>query len=103
MINAPLIISKDYEQGVVVARSAAEYGGMPRWKIRSTFTFEARSGRFRIQQTNLERFYNTMSVAGWDRIPKAPGSQWKGAQDTFAATADLVAQCVIKGPKREDW
>jgi hypothetical protein len=61
--DSQLIISSDLEGGVVVARNALEYGNFPRWKIRGILTFEARDGRFRIKQTNLERF-NDMG-GGW--------------------------------------
>jgi hypothetical protein len=99
--DSQLIISSDLEGGVVVARNALEYGSLPRWKIRSVFTLEARDGRFRIEQTKLERF-NDMA-GGWGPIGKWTGSQWKKADETFAASGTRVAQCVISGPKRADW
>jgi hypothetical protein len=99
--DSQLIISSDLDGGVIVARSALEYGSLPRWKIRSRFTLEAREGRFRIEQTNIERF-NDMA-GGWGPIGKWSGSQWKKADETFAASASVVARCVIDGPKRGDW
>src|SRR5690606_7826440 len=59
----PLIISTDLDGGMIVARNSIEYGSLPRWKISSRFTFEAREGRFRIEQTSLERF-NTNMLTG---------------------------------------
>jgi hypothetical protein len=103
--EAPLIISSDLDGGVIVARNSIEYGSLPRWKIRSRLTFEAREGRFRIEQTTLERF-NTNSLTGveaWGPIGKWAGSGWKKAEEKFAASATAVAQCVISGPKRSDW
>jgi hypothetical protein len=97
-----LIINADLNAGIIVANSAIEYGSLPRWKIRSRFTFEARDGRFRIQQTNLERFNDQFNV-GWNPIGKWTGSQWKGAEAAFVASATAVAQCVQTGPKRDDW
>lgn len=99
--DSQLIISSDLDSGLIVARNALEYGSFPRWKIRSRFTFEAREGRFRIEQTSLERF-NDMA-GGWGPIGKWTGSQWKKAEETFAASAGIVARCVIDGPKRADW
>jgi hypothetical protein len=99
--DSQLIISRDLEGGVIVARSVLEYGSLPRWKVRSNFTFEAREGRFRIEQTNLERF-NDMA-GGWGPIGKWAGSQWKKAEETIAASASVVARCVVDGPKRGDW
>lgn len=101
----PLIISTDLDGGMIVARNSIEYGSLPRWKIRSRFTFEAREGRFRIEQTRLERF-NTNMLTGedaWGRIGKWTGSRWKEVQRKFEESANTVAQCVISGPAREDW
>jgi hypothetical protein len=99
--DAQLIISSDLDGGTIVARSALEYGSLPRWKIRSRFTLEARDGRFRIEQTNLERF-NEMG-GGWGPIGKWTGSQWKKANETFVASATDVARCVIDGPNKAAW
>lgn len=103
--DEPLIISTDLEGGMVVARNSTEYGSLPRWKIRSRFTFEARDGRFRIEQTNLERF-NTNMLTGaeaWGPIGKWTGSGWKKVEEVFAVSASKVAQCVLDGPKKDDW
>lgn len=102
-VNAPQIISSDLQNGLIVAQSAIEYpDGFLRWKIRSTFTLEARDGRFRIVQTNLERFYDTGSI-GWSGIGKWTGSGWKKAEAAFQLSASAVAACVLNGPKKEDW
>lgn len=100
-----VIISSDLDGGVVVARNAIEYGSLPRWKIRSRFTFEARDGRFRIEQTMLERF-NTNALTGveaWGPIGKWAGSGWKKVEERFATSAAAVAECVRSGPKAKDW
>jgi hypothetical protein len=97
--DSQLIINSDLDNGVVVARNAIRYpDGLMQWEVRSVFTFEAREGRFRIEQTNLERFNDR-----WAGIGKWPGSGWKKAEATFASSADAVAQCVISGPKKDDW
>ena len=98
-VNGDVIISSDLDDGIIVARSALKYGSLPEWEIRSRFTFEAREGRFRITQTNLERF-NDMA-GGWGPIGKWPGSQWKGAENAFQLAALNVALCVTS--KRQDW
>lgn len=102
----PLIISSDLEGGVVIARNSIEYGSLPRWKIRSRFTFEAREGRFRMEQTNLERFNANLltGVEAWGPIGKWTGSRWKEVTTKFEESASAVAQCVISAPaKRDDW
>ncbi|QFT75998.1 hypothetical protein [Erythrobacter sp. THAF29] len=97
-----LIINADLDGGIVVANSAIEYGSLPRWQIRSRFTFESREGRFRIQQTNLERFNDQFNV-GWHPIGKWAGSQWRKAEEAFAASATLVAKCVRAESRQEHW
>jgi hypothetical protein len=42
-------------------------------------------------------------AGGWAGIGKWWGSPWKKAEATFAASAAVVAQCVMSGPKKEDW
>lgn len=102
----PLIVSSDLDGGIIVARNSLEYGSLPRWKIRSRFTFEAREGRFRIEQSNLERFNMNMftGVESWGAIGKWSGSRWKEVTARFEQSATAVAQCVISAPgKRDDW
>lgn len=96
--DAQLIVSSDLDNGVIVARNAVQYpDGLSNWQIRSTFTFEAREGRFRIVQTNLERFNRS-----WGPIGKWSGSGWKKAEAAFTGPANKVAQCVMT-PEQEDW
>lgn len=101
--NAPLIISSDLPNGVIVARSAIEYSDkMIAWKVRSTFTFEARENRFRIVQSNLERFNDQFNV-GWHPIGKWSGSGWKKAEAAFVESADTIARCVVTPGSKDDW
>ena len=100
-VDAQQIVSSDLDNGTVVAQSALRFGSLPEWKIRSRFTFEAREGRFRISQTGIEMF-NDMA-GGWGSIGKWWGSPWKKAEATFTVSAAAVAQCVMKGPKSDDW
>ncbi len=102
----PLIISTDLENGVIVARNSIEYGSLPRWKIRSRFTFEAREGRFRVEQTNLERFNTSVltGVESWGPIGKWTGSRWREVTIKFEESASTVANCVISGSgQQKDW
>lgn len=98
--DSQLIISSDLDGGTIVARSAIVYpDGLANWEVRSTFTFEAREGRFRIIQTNLERFNQR-----WGPIGKWTGSGWRKVEGVFATSATVVAQCVISGPAQSnDW
>ena len=97
--EAQLIISSDPDGGIIVARNAVSYpDGLMQWEVRSTFTFEAREGRFRIVQTSLERFNKQ-----WGPIGKWSGSGWKKAEAVFAGSAAQVAQCVQNGPGKAVW
>ena len=98
--DAPLILSSDLDNGLIVAQNALRFDAKANeWQIRSRFTFEAREGRFRITQTDLEMFSPIMSR--WGRFVK--GGIANNAEATFAASADAVAQCVISGLRRKDW
>ena len=97
--DSQLIINSNLEGGVIVARSAIIYpDGLMQWQVRSTFTFEAREARFRIVQTGLERFNNS-----WAGIGKWAGSGWKKAEQSFAASATKVADCVRAAPSKDSW
>lgn len=97
--DSQLIITSDLDGGVVVARSAMTYpDGLLQWQVRSTFTLEAREGRFRIVQTNLERFNRV-----WGPIGKWTGSGWKKAEEAFTSSAAKVAQCVVQGSANAVW
>lgn len=103
--DSQLIVSSDLDGGVVVARNALEYGSLPRWQIRSNFTFEARDGRFRIAQTKLERFNTSVltGVSSWLPIGKWTGSGWKKVEEQFTSSAQAVAQCVLANHSKDDW
>jgi hypothetical protein len=96
-VDAQLIISSDLDGGTIVARNAIDQGGLMRWQLRSRFTVEARDGRFRIEQTALERF----NQGRWGPIGKWTGSQWRSAEVAFKASADAVARCVTSS--RDNW
>ncbi len=97
-VDAQVIINSDLERGVIVARSVLEYDNFMKWRVRSVFTFEARDGRFRIEQTNLERF-----GPPWGPIGKWRGSQWEKANEAFAYAASTVARCVMTVPSAPTW
>jgi hypothetical protein len=60
-VSTPLIISKDAAAGVIVANNGFSYSqSLMNWQIRTTLTFEAKDGRFRVRHTNIERF-----IDGW--------------------------------------
>lgn len=97
--ESQLIISSNLDGGTIVARNVIDQGGLMRWQLRSRFTLEARDGRFRIEQTALERF----NQGRWGPIGKWAGSQWRSAETAFIASADVVARCVMTASRRDDW
>lgn len=100
--DSQLILNSNPEGGVIVARSATQYSdSLIQWRMRSTFTFEARDGRFRITQTNLERFNETNG--SWGGIGKWWGSGWKKAEQALVQSADMVAKCVIAPSEAKPW
>ena len=98
-----LIVSDDRADGVIVANNVVRYSdGLLAWEIRSTFTFEAKADRFRIDQTKIERISDTHTMYDarpdeWGPVGKWFGSGWSKAQDALVASADLVAGCVKSG------
>jgi hypothetical protein len=100
-VNAQQFVSSDPEHGVIVAQNALRFGSLPEWQARSRFTFEAREGRFRINQTGIEMFNDL--AGGWRPIGKWTGSPWRKAEAAFTASADAVAHCVIAGAKGDVW
>jgi hypothetical protein len=103
--DSQLIISSDLDNGTIVARSVIRFDndslGLLVATGRSVFTFEARDGRFRIEQTKLESFFD--GGTGWKPIGKWFGSNWERAQEAFKKPADVVAQCVLSPPDKKDW
>ena len=102
----PLLTKVDviaHSTGGVIARSyiqSTAYGqsGLP---TIDDLVLEARDGRFRIEQTNLERFNDR--GGGWGGIGKWWGSGWKKAEQAYQASATVVAQCVMTGPTKDNW
>jgi hypothetical protein len=102
--DGQVILSSDRDAGVITAQNAFEYGSLPRWQLRSTLTFEAKDGRFRIVHTNIERFNDAaLGGAGWYGVGKWWGSDWKRVQKELTDRATAVAQCVMAPEKKDDW
>jgi hypothetical protein len=90
-----VILSSDRASETIVANNALEYqDGMLKWRMRARMLFEAKDGRFRIQQTNIQRDYG--APTGWDVVGKWPMSGWQKAAAALQTTSDDVALCVQK-------
>jgi hypothetical protein len=102
--NGPVILSSDPEAGIVTARNEFEYGNLPRWKLRSTLTLEAKDGRFRMVHTNIERFNDgALGGPGWYGVGKWWGSGSKRVEKELTDTAAAVAKCVMGREAKNDW
>lgn len=103
LVNAPTIISADLAGGVVIGRNAFEY--VDKWMIstieraRSRTRFEAKDGRFRIVQTDVEIFFadrEWRQAKAWEnKIESDPGRL------KLLEISDHIAACV-KAPA-DNW
>ena len=97
-----LIVSRDLEGGVVVARNAMEYrDGLLIWSMRSRVTVEVREGRFRISHENIERFND--QGGGWSPVGKWWGSGWQKAESALADVSNDLGACITSAQSRDDW
>jgi hypothetical protein len=77
-VTAPVIQSTDLEQGKIVAIGVVEIGQVkvhlayiePAMQLRSTLTFEAKDGRFRITHADAQGF---IPKVGWTSAQTKPG------------------------------
>lgn len=103
--TAPTIISTDVESGSTVANNVFEY--VDKFLIptveqgRSTVTFEAKDGRFRLVHTSIENF---VTGQGW-----TPYKAWSKKVDKSPVRArlleisDAVAACVKASGRDPNW
>jgi hypothetical protein len=107
--TAPTITSSDPEAGTVVANNAFVYYYGPllpvEFRARTTLTFQAKDGRFRIVHTNIEKFNDTKGLSiGWERIGTWRFSGGEEAKQAIDAISQSVATCVMApAPANDDW
>ena len=103
-VDGPVILNSDPASGTVTARNSFEYGTLPRWKTRSTLTFEAKDGRFRMIHTNIEQFNDgALGGPGWYGVGKWWGSTGKRVEKELTELSRAIAQCVTTAEKKDDW
>lgn len=94
--TAPTIIAQDIEGGRIVANNAFNFGDYFMFKTitegRSTLTFEARPGRFRLVNTDIQEF----TLNSWSAVldPKKPRAD--DIRGTLNGISDRVAKCVME-------
>lgn len=102
--TAPTITSSDPEAGMVVANNAFVYSygalGIPMPnKARTTLTFQAKDGRFRIVHTSIEQFSDG---SGWQPIGTWRFSGGDAAKEAIEAISQSLATCVKTNPAAND-
>ena len=101
-----VFVDIDIEAGIITANNRVDYESkLLAHNVKSTMTFLAKDGRFKIQHTNIEQVQkNTgyMHNTGYMRVGKWWGSGWKDVEKALVDISSKVAECVISGPK-EDW
>lgn len=106
-VDAPTITSSDIESGTIVANNGFTYefgilGGVEQ-TARSTLTFQAKDGRFRIVHTNIEQFAKgPWTSKGWSPIYVAWGTGGTEAKDALNRISNKVASCVTAAPSAND-
>ena len=102
-----IIVDADIEVGVITANNRVDYTSkLLAHNVKSTMTFLAKEGRFKIRHTNIEylqKSTGSMHNTGYSRVGKWWGSGWKDAEEALQGISAKVAACVQAGPKKEDW
>lgn len=103
MVNAPVIVSADMDSGIVVANNAFEFSHgflLPApYRARTTLTFQAKDGRFRITNTSIEAFFDAQ---GWRPVGLWSGAGADKAKAAIDGISASIAKCVVSGGST-DW
>ena len=101
-----LIELSDPANGQLIANSRADYKFMLLgFSVKSRFVIEAKEGRFRITQSNLEKLQkNTgnMRNDGYNRIIKSKGTGWDKALSAATDAEKKVVDCIMT-TETESW
>jgi hypothetical protein len=101
LVNAPTIISSDVEAGVIVANNSFKFSrGLLETTARTTLTFQAKDGRFRIIHTSIEQLLDAQQ--GWIGIGTWTFSGGDAAKEAIEAISQSLATCVKSNPAAKD-
>lgn len=101
LTNAPTVTSSDVEGGLIVANNAFEFtSGLMKSEARTTLTFQAKDGRFRITHTNIEQYLD--ASYGWTKVGTWKFSGGEKVQAAAQAISDRIADCVKTKPA-DNW
>lgn len=105
LTTIPTLVSADVESGVIVANNALHYEEasivpLP-YTVRSTLTFEAREGRFRIRHTDIGVLAEKAPRLGWSPAMRGK-SGFSRAERELGALNERIAACVMRDVA-SDW
>ena len=105
IINAPTITSSDVDIGLIVSNNAFTISNfLYSENVRTTLTFEAKDGRFRITHGNIEYFQDIKGItADWKRPWIGKGSNAAKIEATAQSISENIAKCVMEATKKSDW
>jgi hypothetical protein len=102
-----VISSVDPDTGTITANCRVDYqSNMLAHNVKSTLTFFAKDGKFKIRHTNIEylqKSTGSMQNSGYSRVGKWWGSGWKAAQTALESVSAKVSKCVQDGPNSQNW
>jgi hypothetical protein len=103
-----VIVSSDIESATIVANSRVDFPGTMGLgrNARSTITFQAKDGRFRITHSAIETLQKDSGITtnvGYTKQGKGWGSGWEKAQTALEGVSAKIADCVSKPAASTDW
>lgn len=110
LVNAPIIVSSDFDAGVIVANNNFKFsihgflGVALEETGRTTLTLQAKDGRFRIVHTSIEQFIeypgSSIPSQGWSPVYTAApnASDFKTTVDEIS---QKIADCVKADPSKD--
>lgn len=102
VVDAPSVRSSDIEAGTIVATNSFHYTyGLLQVTGRTTLTFEARDGPFRVTHTNIEQLLDANQ--GWRPIGTWRFSGGDAAKAAIEGVTARLAQCVQSAPSVDTW
>lgn len=100
LVNAPTIVSSDIKSGVIVANNSFKFSyGLLETTARTTLTFQAKDGRFRIVHASIEQLSD---ARGWIGIGTWRFSGGDAAKEAIEAISQSLATCVKSNPTAND-
>lgn len=105
--GGPVLVAVRAEEGAITAHSRVDFTSTLRaYNAKSTLTFLAKEGRFKIRHTEIEvvqKNTGLKSNAGYIRVARSWGTGWQSAEQALASVSDRVAGCVRTRAANDNW